>query len=82
MSFITSFVMRLGGKYYYTSNHSTLVAFVVGAKFKAGNGFKVIGGHTGMYGIELSFTILICVLLTACSDLHSRLTSFEGQAHK
>jgi len=35
-----------GGKYYYTSNHSTLVAFVVGAKFKAGNGFKVIGGHT------------------------------------
>ncbi len=42
------FFLRVGGKYYYTSNHSTLVAFVVGAKFNAGNGFKVIGGHTGM----------------------------------
>ncbi|KAL7472335.1 hypothetical protein ACHAXS_012671 [Conticribra weissflogii] len=35
-----------GGSYYYTVNHSTLVAFTVGAKFKAGNGFKIIGGHT------------------------------------
>ena len=38
----------VGGKYYYTTNNSTLVAFIVGGKFKAGNGFKVIGGHTGM----------------------------------
>eukprot|EP00571_Detonula_confervacea_P014483 CAMPEP_0172307440 /NCGR_PEP_ID=MMETSP1058-20130122/8301_1 /TAXON_ID=83371 /ORGANISM="Detonula confervacea, Strain CCMP 353" /LENGTH=575 /DNA_ID=CAMNT_0013019611 /DNA_START=68 /DNA_END=1795 /DNA_ORIENTATION=- len=35
-----------GGSYYYTINHSTLVAFTVGAKFKPGNGFKIIGGHT------------------------------------
>ncbi|KAL7534129.1 hypothetical protein ACHAXR_005651 [Thalassiosira sp. AJA248-18] len=35
-----------GGSYYYTVNHSTLVAFTVGAKYKAGNGFKIIGGHT------------------------------------
>jgi len=35
-----------GGSYYYTINHSTLVAFTVGAKFKSGNGFKIIGGHT------------------------------------
>ena len=27
-------------------NHSTLVAFTVGAKYTAGNGFKIIGGHT------------------------------------
>ncbi|KAL9186991.1 hypothetical protein ACHAXT_010711 [Thalassiosira profunda] len=35
-----------GGSYYYTVNHSTLVAFTVGAKYQAGNGFKIIGGHT------------------------------------
>ena len=36
-----------GGKYYYTRNRSSLVAFTVGEKFQAGNGgFKIIGGHT------------------------------------
>ena len=37
-----------GGKYYYTRNDSTLVAFVVGAKFDASGsgGFKMIGAHT------------------------------------
>jgi len=36
-----------GGKYYYTRNKSSLVAFTVGEQYKAGHGgFKVIGGHT------------------------------------
>ena len=37
-----------GGKYYYVVEHTTFVAFVVGAKFDAKKpfGFHVIGGHT------------------------------------
>jgi aspartyl aminopeptidase len=36
--------IRLGGKYYYTRNRSTLVAFAVGEQFD--QAFTVIGGHT------------------------------------
>jgi aspartyl aminopeptidase len=39
-----------GGKYYYTVEHSTLVAFTVGDAYKAGGqtggAFHIIGGHT------------------------------------
>ena len=35
-----------GGKYYYTVNNSTLVAFTVGQNYKAGDGFVILGGHT------------------------------------
>ncbi len=36
-----------GGKYYYTRNKSSLVAFAIGEKYKPGTGgFKIIGGHT------------------------------------
>eukprot|EP00927_Polykrikos_kofoidii_P054788 TRINITY_DN4915_c0_g1_i1.p1 TRINITY_DN4915_c0_g1~~TRINITY_DN4915_c0_g1_i1.p1 ORF type:complete len:478 (+),score=104.35 TRINITY_DN4915_c0_g1_i1:71-1504(+) len=39
-------LVKPGGKYYYTRNMSTLVAFTVGEKFAAGGGFKVVGAHT------------------------------------
>merc|ERR1711879_477959 len=35
-----------GGKYYIVRNHSTLIAFALGGKFKSGNGFNVIASHT------------------------------------
>ncbi len=43
-------LLKPGGKYFYTRNTSTIVAFVVGGKAGGDGGepvsFKVIGGHT------------------------------------
>lgn len=37
-------ILEPGGKYFYTVNKTTLVTFAVGHKYRAGNGFKIIGG--------------------------------------
>lgn len=47
--------IQAGGKYYYTVEHSTLVAFTVGPKVTAGQpfGFHMIGGHTDSPNLKI-----------------------------
>ncbi|XVE56617.1 hypothetical protein DITRI_Ditri04bG0025300 [Diplodiscus trichospermus] len=38
--------LEAGKRYFFTRNHSTIVAFAIGKRYVAGNGFHIVGAHT------------------------------------
>ncbi|KMZ75010.1 Aspartyl aminopeptidase, putative, expressed [Zostera marina] len=38
--------LEAGKKYFFARNHSTIIAFAIGKRFVAGNGFHIVGAHT------------------------------------
>jgi hypothetical protein len=42
-----------GGKYYFTRNKSTLVAFAIGNHYQPSHGFKIIGSHTDSPNLKI-----------------------------
>jgi aspartyl aminopeptidase len=45
--------VKPGGKYFFSRNHSSLIAFSVGADYTPGSGFKMVGAHTDSPALKL-----------------------------
>jgi len=45
--------VQSGGRYFFSRNGSTLVAFAVGKKWKVGSGWSIVGAHTDSPNLQL-----------------------------
>ena len=64
--------LKAGGRYYFTRNLSTLVAFAVGADYKPVSGFHMVGAHTDRYNI---FPVNLKLLTSMHGSSHQRTSS-------
>ncbi|KAJ7945735.1 Aspartyl aminopeptidase [Quillaja saponaria] len=66
--------LEVGKKYFFTRNHSTIVAFAIGKRYVAGNGFHIVGAHTDSPALKLKPVTKV----TKCGYLEVGVQTYGG----